>query len=102
MELTPEQRSLRSRMAAYALHAKHDSRVTTKPARDAFMARFERQVDPDRILSEAERRRRAEAAKKAYFSALALKSSRVRGDRRGRGGGGPPGLARQRSQHRSG
>ena len=81
-ELTPEQRSLRARMAAYALHAKYDARVTTQPARDAFMARFERQVDPDGMLPETERRRRAEAAKKAYFTGLALKSARARGKRR--------------------
>jgi hypothetical protein len=73
--LTPEQRSLRARMAAYALH---DPGVTTKRARDAFMARFERQVDPDRTLPEAERRRRVEAARKAYFLGLALKSAKAR------------------------
>ncbi len=77
-EFTPSQRSLRARMAAYALHATHDPRQTTKAARAAFADRFERQVDPDRRLSPAERRRRAEAAKKAYFTALALKSSRAR------------------------
>ncbi len=77
-ELTPEQRSLRARIAAYTLHSRRDPRITTKPARDAFLARFEREVDPDLQLDEAERRRRAEAAKKAYFSALALKSSRAR------------------------
>ena len=81
-ELTPAQRSLQARMAAYRLHATHDPRETTKPARDAFMARFEREVDPDGRLSEPERRRRAEAAKKAYFSGLALKSSRARSRRR--------------------
>ena len=42
------------------------------------MARFERQVDPDHLLSPAERQRRAEAAKKAYFLGLALKSARAR------------------------
>lgn len=31
--------------AAYTLHATHDPRVTTQPARDAFLARFEREVD---------------------------------------------------------
>ena len=76
--LTPKQRSLRARMAAYALHATHDPRVTTKPGRDAFMARFERQVDPDGTLPEPERRRRAEAAKKAYFLGLTLKSAKAR------------------------
>jgi hypothetical protein len=69
-------------MAAYRLHATHDPPETTKPARDAFMARFEREVDPDGRLPEAERRRRAEAAKKPYFSGLALKSSRARARRR--------------------
>lgn len=102
MELTPEQRSLRARIAAYALHASHDPRETTKPARDAFMARFERQVDPEGKLPEAERRRRADAAKKAYFNGLALKSARARGGRRERGGGAPPVPARRRSPRRSG
>jgi len=69
-------------MAAYRLHATHDPRETTRPARAAFMARFEREVDPDGPLPEAERRRRAEAAKKAYFSGLALKSSTARRERR--------------------
>lgn len=77
-ELTPAERSLRARMAAYTLHAHSDPRETTQAARDAFLARFEHQVDPDRRLPEGERRRRAEAAKKAYFTALALKSSRAR------------------------
>ena len=102
MELTPEQRRLRARIAAYALHASHDPRETTKAARDAFMARFERQVDPEGTLPEAERRRRADAAKKAYFNALALKSARARGGRRERGGGAPPVPSRRRSPRRSG
>ncbi len=101
MEFTPEQRSLRARIAAYALHASHDPRETTKPAR-AFMARFERQVDPDGKLPKAERRRRADAAKKAYFNGLALKSARATGGRRERGGGAPPEPARRRSPRRSG
>jgi hypothetical protein len=70
--------SLRARIAAYALHAKVDSRQHTVPAREAFMDRFEREVDPDRTLPDAERTRRAECAKKAYFSRLALKSARNR------------------------
>jgi hypothetical protein len=65
-------------MAAYCLHAQRDPRETTQAARDSFMARFERQVDPDNVLPPAERQRRAEAAKKAYFLKLALKSARAR------------------------
>ena len=80
--LTPSQRSLRARIAAYTLHATQDPRMTTQPARDAFLARFEREVDPDGSLPVAERRRRAEAAKKAYFNRLALKSAKARQARR--------------------
>ncbi|MGH9065489.1 MAG: hypothetical protein ACRDZQ_07190 [Acidimicrobiales bacterium] len=78
MTLTPEQRSLRARIAAYTLHATHDPKETTRAARDAFLLRFERQVDPEGRLPATERRRRAEAARKAYFTALALKSSKAR------------------------
>ena len=80
--LTAAQRTLRARMAAYTLHATHDSRLTTRAAREAFMARFERQVDPDGQLPLSERTRRAEAAKKAYFSGLVLKSAKARSARR--------------------
>ena len=64
--LTPEQRSLRARMGGYAVAAKYDTREITKPAREGFLARFEREVDPDGMLSEAERLRRAEAAKREH------------------------------------
>jgi len=76
--LTAEQRVLRSRMAAYRLHATHDPRETTKKARAAFANRFEREVDPEGVLAPAERARRAEAARRAYFTELALRSSRAR------------------------
>lgn len=76
--LTPEQRALRSRLAAYRLHATHDPKAATKKAREAFAARFEREVDPAGVLSSEERARRAEAARRAYFTGLALRSSRAR------------------------
>ncbi|MEX0698902.1 MAG: hypothetical protein WD354_04135 [Acidimicrobiia bacterium] len=91
MELTPQQRSLRGRLAAHTLHSKVDSTAHTEAARNAFMARFERQVDPDGVLDPAERSRRAEQAKKAYFAGLALKSARARGARRQ----GPAGKAKR-------
>ncbi len=77
-ELTPAQRTLRARMAAHAMHARNDSRTTSAPGRQAFLARFEDEVDPDRVLSEAERLRRAGHARKAYFARLALASSKAR------------------------
>lgn len=49
--------------------------VNTAPARQAFLARFDDLVDPDRVLSPTERARRSEAARKAYMTRLSLKSS---------------------------
>lgn len=69
---------MRARMAAYMLHARYDPRETTKAARGAFNQRFLDQVDPDGRLPEAEGRRRAEAARRAYFTRLAYLSARSR------------------------
>jgi len=79
---SPAERSLRARAAAYQLHSQYDSRELTQKAREAFASRFEREVDPDGILPEAERKRRAACARKAYFAALAAKSARARRVRR--------------------
>ncbi|MFP3881706.1 MAG: hypothetical protein ACLFWH_05245 [Actinomycetota bacterium] len=76
--LTPEERSLRARLAAHTLHSKVDPTKHTEPARAAFMDRFLDEVDPNRELSEAERHRRAEHARKAYFYRLSLKSAQAR------------------------
>ena len=76
--LSPTQRSMRARLAAHAMHARHDSRQVTANARKAFVERFESQVDPDGVLPAAERRRRAEHAMRAHMSRLALRSARAR------------------------
>ena len=76
--LNPERASLLGRIGAHSAHSRHDSRDLTANARAAFLETFLRQVDPNRELPEAERRRRAEHAKKAYFGKLALKSAQVR------------------------
>ena len=76
--LTPHERVMRSRMAAYLMHARHDARQTTAASHAAFMARFLREVDPEHKLPEPERQRRATAAKTAYFTRLAYLSSRKR------------------------
>ena len=65
-------------MGAYRLHALYDPKETTKKARAAFAARFDRQVDPDGILPPAERASRADAARRAYFTELQLRRSRRR------------------------
>ena len=69
---------MRARMAAYMLHARYDPRETTKAPRVAFNQRFVDQVDPDRRLPEHERHRRADAARRAYFTRLAYLSARKR------------------------
>jgi hypothetical protein len=82
-------RALRARLAAHQLHARvQDAAAHTAPARAAFLARFEREVDPEGSLDPRERARRAEHARKAYFLRLALASSHAR--RVGRGGGRGP------------
>jgi hypothetical protein len=53
--LTPSERSQRSRYAAHVLHSRYNSVELTRPARDRFNERFINQVDPDRVLPEAER-----------------------------------------------
>lgn len=77
--LTPDERALRSRIAAAERWAHEpDRRAATKPARDGFLARFEDQVDPERTLDPAERARRAESARKAHMLRLAKRSAEAR------------------------
>lgn len=76
--LTPSERTLRARLAAHTLHAQVDPTEHTAPARAAFLASFEKAVDPDGTLAPAERARRAAHARKAHFTRLALKSAQAR------------------------
>lgn len=77
--MTPEQRALRARLAAHRSWAQTvDPSARTAAARRAFDKRFENEVDPDHVLPDDERARRAEHARKAYFTSLALKSSGAR------------------------
>jgi hypothetical protein len=77
--LTPEQRTLRARMGGYALVAQ--GKTNTAPARKASPQSLDywaAKVDPDGILPEDERLKRAEAARRQYMTSLALKSSKAR------------------------
>lgn len=74
------ERSLRGRIGAFSLHAQGGT--NTGPARAAFWSKFEAEVDPDCVLSEGERRKRAKAARSAYFAKLALKSAQTRTKKR--------------------
>lgn len=78
--MTPAgERKLRARIAINTRWANTADRVAaTQPARNGFMARFERQVDPDGTLAPEERSKRADAAMRAHMSALALKRAKTR------------------------
>ena len=85
--LTPAQRVMRARLAAHAMHARNDSRQVTAKARKTFLDRFAHQVDPDDSLPVKERHRRAEHARRAHMTRLALRSARARRARAGGRGG---------------
>ena len=80
-------RSLRARLAAHAMHARHDSRNVTGNARAAFLSRFDREVDPNGLLDPLERARRAAHARSAYFARLSLEAAKARRARRQQAGG---------------
>jgi hypothetical protein len=86
--MDPGERALRARIAAHAMHGRHDSRQTTAKARAAFLATFERQADPEGRLPAAERERRAQQLRRAYFARLALASAKARRARRPAAKGG--------------
>ncbi|WP_051362933.1 hypothetical protein [Amycolatopsis thermoflava] len=77
--MTPEQRALRSRLGAHIKWANTTDRsAATAPARKAFHDRWERQADPDGVLSPGERAVRAEHLKKAHFTRMAMASAKAR------------------------
>ena len=74
----PADLALRGRIGAHLLHARYDSKVLTAPARAAFLASFERAVDPDGSLPADERRRRAAHLRAAHFARRARLSALAR------------------------
>ena len=77
--VSPNVRALIGRANAHEKWARcPDRSAATAPARAAFMDKFEKQVDPDGVLSPAERAIRASHARKAYFTRLAAKSAQAR------------------------
>ncbi|WP_263251605.1 hypothetical protein [Saccharopolyspora rosea] len=77
--MTPEQRALRARIGAHISWARTSDRTArTAKARQKFHDRFEREVDPEGVLDPRERAIRADHARKAYFSRLAMRSAAAR------------------------
>lgn len=70
---------MQARIAAYESWARTSDRTArTEKARAAMWSKFEYLVDPDGLLSPEERLFRAEHARKAHFTRLALKSAQAR------------------------
>jgi hypothetical protein len=72
-------KDINARIAAEISWARtQDRSARTRPAREAFLKRFEKEVDPDGTLPPAERRQRA---KRAYMLQLAKRSRAARSAR---------------------
>jgi hypothetical protein len=67
-----------SRFGSSTADSRYESQDLTEPGRRAFWIKFEREVDPEGILTPEERTRRADLARQAYFARLALKSAQAR------------------------
>lgn len=84
--MTPAERTMRSRAAAYAQWAAEpDWTARTAPARAGLAARFERlarEKHPD--LVGAELAKYAEVERKKFYADMALKSARARKQRAGK------------------
>lgn len=74
-----ERHVLAGRIGAHESWARTEDRpARTRKARQAFIEKFEREVDPDGVLEPAERSKRAEHARTAWYQRLALKSAAAR------------------------
>jgi hypothetical protein len=76
--LTPEARTLSARIAAHTRWSREDPAANAARGQAGLLARFVREVDPDGLLPEAERQRRAQAARRAHMCRLALASGKAR------------------------
>jgi hypothetical protein len=71
-------KSLPHQIAANTRWSKEDPTRQGEILRAGLDAKFLREVDPDQQLPEAERQRRAECARRAFYQRLALKSAEAR------------------------
>lgn len=79
MPAPESERVLAARIAAHTSWAMTGDRsARTAPARAAMRARFERESDPEGLLSPAERADRGESLRKAHYLRLSLKAAQAR------------------------
>jgi hypothetical protein len=81
-------KSLPHQIAANSRWSKEDPTKQGRILHAGLEAKFLREVDPNNELPEAERLRRAESARKAYYQRLALASAKARKARRESQAGG--------------
>lgn len=82
LEFDPDEMARRGRLGGLTTHSRHDSREITKNARAALQDRFIREVDPHLELPVDERERRAQIAKKLYYTRIGQMSGKSRRARR--------------------
>jgi len=71
---TPAERKAWAQTAAYERWARESDRsAATQAARDAFIQRFYDEVDPERVLPDEERHKRAMAARSAFYARIRAK-----------------------------
>jgi hypothetical protein len=89
--LTPEQLKARASLAAYVQWSKEVDRTErTRPKREAFEARFEREARAQHPnASDQAIALMVEAARKAHFTRLAFLSSKARAAKKAGGRDGP-------------
>lgn len=75
--MTPEQRVLRAKIAAYTLHAKRDSKQIAANARDGIWKKYLSIVDPNGELPESEQRIRGMRMHYAELARQRLKKLRT-------------------------
>ena len=79
MPLTPTERSIRARIAANTRWAREPDRLAaTAPGRSAAFEKLLDEVDPQRVLTEAERLKRVKNAQAAQMARVRLAASKNR------------------------
>lgn len=77
--MTPEERTARAKLGAHTSWANTaDPTARTEAGRRAAEMRFEKQADPDGVLTPQERARRAEHLRKAFYARMQLASATAR------------------------
>lgn len=76
--MTPAERKLRAQVAANTRWSRESGDAQAERMQKGLAAKWERDVDPNGVLPPAERRRRAEAARRAHLKRAALASARAR------------------------